>query len=285
MPACLAVIPARWASSRLPGKPLADIGGKAMIQRVWEQAVKAKPERLLVATDDARIRKAVEAFGGEALMTDPDCPSGTDRCAEVAQRLDWPEDGVVINVQGDEPFLDPGVLQALHGAFSDPAVRIATIAIPLADPAAFANPNTPKVVLDRNGDALYFSRCPIPHGAAPIPEQDADASPVATPAETPAASGSPAGSPSSRGLPSGLHPGGHIGPWRHIGVYAYRRSTLDQLAALPPSPLEQAERLEQLRWLEHGWRIRVLAWNRAGITVDTPEDLEAARRLAQQGQA
>ncbi len=248
----LAVIPARWASSRLPGKPLADIGGKPMIQRVWEQAQKAAPERLIVATDDPRILKAVQDFGGEAMLTDPACPSGTDRCAEVARALDWPDHGVVINVQGDEPFLDPDTLRQLHAAFADQAVQVATLAVPLRDPAAFRNPNTPKVVLDRHNNALYFSRQPIPHGWSP------DACGARPGAEA-----------------SGLH------PWRHIGVYAFRRSALAALAQLPPSPLEQAERLEQLRWLEDGWRIRVLPQTEAGVTVDTPEDLEAARRLAE----
>lgn len=245
--ACLAVIPARWASSRLPGKPLADIGGKAMIQRVWEQAAKARPERLVVATDDERILHAVEAFGGEALLTHPDCPSGTDRCAEVAERLQWPEAGVVLNVQGDEPFLDPNVLERLHASFTDPSVEIATVAVPLRDRAAFENPNTPKVVLDNQGNALYFSRHPIPHGQN-WPEADA-----------------------ARAF---AH------PWRHIGAYAFRRSTLRILASLPPSSLERAERLEQLRWLENAWPIRVLALESAGVTVDTPADLEAARKLA-----
>lgn len=245
-PPVLAVVPARWASSRLPGKPLADIGGRPMIRRVWERASAAGFARVLVATDHEAIAGAVRAFGGEALLTDADCPSGTDRCAAAAAAVGWPDGGLVINVQGDEPFLDPDHLRRLAAAFADPAVAIATLAVPLTDPEALRSPHVPKVVVARSGNALYFSRQPIPH------VRDAD------PADWPA-----------------RHP-----MRRHVGVYAFRRNALATVAALPPSPLERAESLEQLRWLEHGHAIRVVDVGASGITVDTPEDLARANAAA-----
>jgi 3-deoxy-manno-octulosonate cytidylyltransferase (CMP-KDO synthetase) len=242
----LAVVPARWASSRLPGKPLADIGGRPMVRRVWERASAAGFARVLVATDHEGIAGAVRGFGGEAVLTDAACPTGTDRCAAAADAVGWPEEGLVINVQGDEPFLDPSHLRLLAGAFADPAVAIATLAVPLTDPLELRSPHVPKVVVARSGNALYFSRQPIPH------VRDAD------PRDWPA-----------------RHP-----MRRHVGVYAFRRNALSAVTALPPSPLERAESLEQLRWLEHGHAIRVVDVEASGITVDTPEDLARANAAA-----
>ncbi len=243
------VIPARYASSRLPGKPLADIGGRPMVLRVLERALLAGAESVVVATDDVRVQQAVEAAGHQALMTSPDHQSGTERLVEVAETLGWPDDTLVVNVQGDEPLIDPALIReaARQLVLHDDAV-MATLAHPIHDHADFINPNVVKVVTDEAGYALYFSRAPIPW------PRDAFAAQQAMPHE--------------------------LGALRHIGLYAYRAGFLRTYASLASSPLERHEMLEQLRVLWHGHRISI------GITptapapgVDTPEDLERVRAL------
>ena len=243
------VIPARYASSRLPGKPLADIGGKPMVLRVLERALEAGAESVVVATDDARVQDAVEAAGHRALMTSPAHQSGTERLVEVAERLEWPDDVLVVNVQGDEPLIDPALIReaARQLVLHDDAV-MATLAHPIHDHADFVNPNVVKVVADEAGYAVYFSRAPIPW------PRDAFA------AQQP--------------MPHAL------GALRHIGLYAYRAGFLRTYAGLAASPLERHEMLEQLRVLWHGHRISL------GITpaapapgVDTPDDLARVRAL------
>jgi 3-deoxy-manno-octulosonate cytidylyltransferase (CMP-KDO synthetase) len=232
------VIPSRYAATRLPGKPLLPIAGKPMIQHVYERARAARRlSRVLVATDDVRILDAVHAFGGEAVLTSPEHRSGTDRVAEAARELDAE---VVINIQGDEPMLRPEPLDALVTAFvQHPALEIATLAHPIARSRDAEDPAAVKVVLDREGYALYFSRLAIPF----------------------------------------YRDGSDGGWWRHMGVYAYRKSALLRFATLAPTPLEQAEALEQLRALENGMRILVLATTDEAIGVDTPEDLERVRGM------
>ncbi len=246
MPA-IAIIPARYDSSRLPGKPLADIGGAPMIFRVWERCMLAGFHRVIIATDDQRIADVVRAFSGEAIMTSPTCRSGTERCAEVAGMLNLASGAasheVIVNVQGDEPFLHPEHLSLLRGAFEDPEVNIATLAVPIKDNERLFNPNTPKVVIANNGNALYFSRHPLPYLRDMAPEDWLS----------------------------------HQRYLKHIGIYAYRTGTLLQLSALSPVDLEIAESLEQLRWLCHGYNIRVLEVEQDTLTVDTPQDLDAAR--------
>lgn len=249
------IIPARYASTRLPGKALADINGKPMIVHVLRRAELARGvDRVLVATDDERIAVAVEREGGEALMTSPQHASGTDRIAEVAAGL---TSDIIVNVQGDLPMLEPGYVEAAIAALepappsgegSPPVPSMSTLATPLA-PGEGERTQVVKVVRDRFGDALYFSRSPIPWGVKP---EDAVAG------EAPVA-------------------------LRHIGLYAYRRPFLLGLAKLAPTPLERAERLEQLRVLEHGQAIRVALVDAspAMVEVDTPEDLERVRALFQ----
>ena len=243
------VIPARYASSRLPGKPLADIGSRPMVLHVLERALQAGAESVVVATDDARVQQAVEAAGHQAMMTSPAHQSGTERLVEVAETLGWPDDALVVNVQGDEPLIDPALIReaARQLVLHDDAV-MATLAHPIHDHADFVNPNVVKVVADQAGYALYFSRAPIPW------PRDAFAAQQAMPHE--------------------------LGALRHIGLYAYRAGFLRTYAGLAPSPLERFEMLEQLRVLWHGYRISL------GVTpaapapgVDTPEDLERVRAL------
>lgn len=237
------VIPARLASTRFPGKMLADLDGRPMIVATLERARRAvHAPRVVVATDAEAIAEAVRAAGGEAILTPADCPSGTDRCAVAARQL-GPVD-VVINVQGDEPLLDPGAIDQLLAAFADPAVEMATLARPLGAGELHA-PNVVKVVRDLRGDALYFSRAPIPWQ-----RDDGPSTPGALRA--------------------------------HIGIYGYRAGLLQALAKLPPSPLEQIEKLEQLRALENGTRIRVVDTDYRSIGVDTPEDLERVRAMLAQ---
>ena len=240
MGSVVVVIPARYESSRLPGKPLADIEGVPMIRRVYERAAAARGvDRVLVATDDARIRAAVTAFGGEVAMTDPSHPSGTDRIAEAVGSLDAE---IVVNVQGDLPLLDPdSVAAALAPLRADAALPMSTLSTAIRDAAEFANPNVVKVVTDATGHALYFSRAAIPHWRDGF--------------------------------------GGGAIAQRHIGLYAYRRKFLLQFARLAPTPLELAEKLEQLRALESGYRIRVVEVANAGVEVDTPADLDMVRSL------
>ena len=243
----IAVIPARYASTRFPGKPLAVLGGKTVIQRVYEQAVSVLPEAY-VATDDERIFEAVEAFGGRAVMTRADHKSGTDRIEEAVEKIEesgkWKEEGenlVVINIQGDEPFIQPSQIETLMHLFDDPETQIGTLGKRFETIEAVRNPNSPKIVTDRRGFALYFSRSVIPY----IRGKEAD--------------------------------------WltyypflKHLGIYAYRREVLSEVTRLPQSALEKAESLEQLRWLENGYRIRVGLTDVETVGIDTPEDLERA---------
>jgi 3-deoxy-manno-octulosonate cytidylyltransferase (CMP-KDO synthetase) len=238
----IAVIPARFDSTRFPGKPLADLHGRPMVEHVYRRAA-ATPgvSRTIVATDDERVRRAVEGFGGEAVMTSARHRSGTDRLAEVAASLAC---DVVVNVQGDEPLIEPSAIASAVDVLRDePDVQISTLRRRLVDRHEYASPHVVKVVVDRRGDALYFSRAPIPH------ERDGHGAPP------------PAGA------------------YKHVGLYVYRRASLLTLAALAPTPLELAERLEQLRALEHGLRIRTVETVHDAIGVDTPEDLEHVRRL------
>ena len=244
------VIPARYASSRLPGKPLADIGGRPMVLRVLERALQAGAESVVVATDDARVQQAVEAAGYQALMTSPAHQSGTERLVEVAETLRWPDDTLVVNVQGDEPLIDPALIReaARQLVLHDDAV-MATLAHPIHDHADFVNPNVVKVVPDEAGYALYFSRAPIPWPRDAFAEKG-----VSWPV----------------GLPA----------WHHVGLYAYRVSFLEDFTGLSRSPLETFEALEQLRALWHGYRIAVVTTDCAPVPgVDTPEDLERVRAL------
>ena len=233
------IIPARWGSTRFPGKPLHLLAGKPLIQHVWERC-RAVPGvgHVIVATDDTRILEAAFSFGAEVALTSVSHPSGTDRIAEVAKKLS--STGILLNVQGDEPFLDPKLAARLIKALeADPRAQMATAACPL-DASDVENPNAVKVVCDLDGNALYFSRSPIPC------DRDGDARPARL---------------------------------RHIGIYAYRRSFLLDFVKWKQAPLEKSEKLEQLRALEHGARIRVLITKAAGPGIDTPEDAVAAEKL------
>lgn len=238
------MIPARYASTRFPGKPLADIGGKPMIQRVYEQ-VSQVLDCVCVATDDRRIYDAVASFGGRAIITSDCHRSGTDRCFEAYTKL-GEEFDVVMNIQGDEPFIQPSQIKALQACFDDPDTQIATLVKPLGDGDAdvLTDPNTPKVVLDGRQYALYFSRSPIPY---------------------------------CRGVEPACWVKRHT-YYKHIGIYAYRTGVLRQITSMPQSPLELAESLEQLRWLENGLRIKVGLTDVETIGIDTPEDLERVRQ-------
>ena len=238
------VIPARYASSRLPGKPLLDIAGKPMIIRVGEQAQKSGASEIVVATDFEKILKTCEAHNFKAVMTRIDHASGTDRIAEVAEKLGWNDDEIVVNVQGDEPLIEPQLIRevAEHLANSKDAV-MATACHPIHDEASLLNPNVVKVVMDANGNALYFSRAPIPYPRDEAHKQD-------------------------------------IKAHRHIGIYAYRVGFLKKYATLAPSELEKIESLEQLRVLYHGFKIGVaITQNAPASGVDTQEDLDAVRKI------
>lgn len=233
------IIPARYGSTRFPGKPLFDLAGKTLIQRVHEQASASAAETVRVATDDERIAKAVRAFGGEALMTSPSHASGTDRVQEAASKAGLADDAVIVNVQGDEPLLPPAAIDRVAQALKDSGAEMASLCEPIEERADHLNPNVVKAVRDRQGRALYFSRSPIPFHYPP--------------------------------------PGGQA-PLRHLGIYAYRKRLLDQFVAWPPSPLEEGERLEQLRALEAGVAIQLAVTDFAAPPgIDTPED--AARAL------
>lgn len=251
MPAFLAVVPARYASTRFPGKPLVDIAGKPMVVRVAERAALSGAQRVVVATDDARIAQACSAHGIECITTRADHPTGTDRIAEAARLLGLPEEAIVVNVQGDEPLVEPGLVSSVAAALQhSPQASVATACHPISSREEVFNPNVVKVVLDGAGHALYFSRAPIPWARDAWTTGPADA---------------PAGMPC----------------YRHIGLYAYRAGFLARYAQLAPSPLETAESLEQLRVLWHGFRIAVaISETAAPPGVDTPEDLERLRRLA-----
>ncbi|PRP69965.1 3-deoxy-manno-octulosonate cytidylyltransferase [Chromobacterium amazonense] len=245
----IVVIPARLASSRLPGKPLADIAGKPMVVRVAEQAAKSRAARVVVATDHADILAACAAHGVEAVLTREDHASGTDRLAEVAAKLALPADARVVNVQGDEPLIDPALIDRLAALLEETDAPVATLAHAIHDAADHFNPNVVKVALDKNGRALYFSRAAIPYA------RDAYAA-------------------DRSALPAGLP------VYRHIGLYGYRAGFLADYANLTPGPLEQYEALEQLRVLWHGYSIMVAVASEAPAAgVDTPEDLERVRRL------
>ncbi|EGO62931.1 3-deoxy-manno-octulosonate cytidylyltransferase [Acetonema longum] len=235
----LCVIPARYASTRLPGKPLADIAGKPMIRHVYERVSLAKrPDRVLVATDHSLVLQAVEQFGGQVMLTSPAHPTGTDRLAEVA--VSFPDFDVVINVQGDEPLIEPSVIDNLAAAFDrDPDLLMATLKTRLAE-SEYQVPSVVKVVTDLNGYALYFSRSLVPYPRAAS---------------------------------------GNTTWYKHIGIYAYRRDFLLRYASFSATPLEQAESLEQLRALEHGYRIKVLETDFQSVGVDTPEDLAKVNAL------
>jgi len=235
-----AIIPARYASTRFPGKPLAMLGGKTVIQRVYEQAVSVLDEAY-VATDDQRIYDAVEAFGGRAVMTRTDHKSGTDRIQEAVGKINTEAD-VIINVQGDEPFIQRSQIETLCHLFDDPETQIGTLGKRFETMEAVENPNSPKIVTDVRGFALYFSRSVIPYRR-----------------------------------------GKELSEWfsqfpflKHLGVYAYRRKVLAEITKLPQSPLEIAESLEQLRWLQNGYRIRVGETEVETVGIDTPEDLKRA---------
>jgi 3-deoxy-manno-octulosonate cytidylyltransferase (CMP-KDO synthetase) len=247
------VIPARYASTRLPGKPLLDIGGQSMIQRVVERACASSADEVLVATDDERIAAAVRdprrPVQSVAVLTDPDLPSGTDRVAAVAAARGWSDDTLVVNVQGDEPFLPPALIEQAAGLLErDGTAGVATLATPVTSREEFLDPNVVKVVTALDGAALYFSRAPIPWTR----------------------DGAPDGLASQRE---------YSGALRHVGLYAYRVGVLKRITRLPPSELERREKLEQLRALEHGVRIVVAACVEPPAPgVDTPADLERARQ-------
>lgn len=244
------VIPARYASVRLPGKPLVDICGQPMLYWVHQIAVSSGATEVIVATDDERIIQAVEAFGGRALMTSLMHASGTDRIAEVAQLAGWAEDDIVVNLQGDEPLMPPELLQQVVASLEQhPEAAIATLAVRIGGLDPFRDVNCVKVVADLEGRALYFSRAPIPWGRDTAP----------------------AGLASQRSF---------NGARRHVGLYAYRVGSLRRLSLLPPSPLEQLEKLEQLRALENGMQIRVIdAAALPGPAVDTEQELALVRSL------
>ncbi|HEX4508761.1 MAG TPA: 3-deoxy-manno-octulosonate cytidylyltransferase [Burkholderiaceae bacterium] len=265
------VIPARMASTRLPDKPLADIGGVPMVVRVARQSALAGAQRVVVATDDQRVRAACAAHGVEAVMTRPDHASGSDRLAEACALLGLDGDATVVNVQGDEPLIEPALIRACAALLdTDADAMVATAAHAIRDPADLVNPNVVKVVLDARSRALYFSRAPIPwwrDGArAGVP-----ALPPARQAETDESDPARAAVLEGRAL-------------RHIGLYAYRAAYLRGFPALPMAPLERIESLEQLRVLWHGDRIVVHVCAHAPAAgVDTPEDLERVRALVGAG--
>lgn len=242
----LAVIPARYASTRFPGKPLALIGNEPMIQHVYEQAKKAV-EDVVVATDDKRIYDAVEAFGGKVLLTSDKHRSGTDRCFEALQKMSGEYD-VVINIQGDEPFIQPEQIETLKACFTDPKTEIATLIKPFDKDALWddlSSPNTPKVVVNKRMEAMFFSRSVIPYLR---------------------------GTDRTKWLKTHTY-------YKHIGLYAYKTNILAEITDLEPSALEKAENLEQLRWLENGYSIKVGITHQQTIGVDTPEDLEKANYI------
>lgn len=239
----LGIIPARYNSSRFPGKPLIDLKGKSMIQRVYEGASRSELlSEVIVATDDERIVREVESFGGKVMLTSEAHPSGTDRCGEVASH--FPDADVVINIQGDEPLVDFRQLNTLAAAFDDPQVQIATLGIRDITMEDILNPNRIKVVVDHRNEALYFSRSPVPSFA------------------------------NAKGDPLENYPF-----LRHIGLYAYRAQTLQQLISLEPTALEHTESLEQLRWLYYGHKIRVVQTGIETPNIDVPEDVEKVLRF------
>jgi 3-deoxy-manno-octulosonate cytidylyltransferase (CMP-KDO synthetase) len=243
-PHVVIVIPARYGATRLPGKPLVSLAGQPMIQRVYERAkLAARAQRVIVATDDERILKAVESFGGDARMTRPDHRTGTERVAEVAAH----EKGdVFVNVQGDEPLLDPAAVDAaIDALLEEPAASIATVATPIKTPADIMDPNVVKTVLDFDNNGLYFSRAPIPW---------------------------------VRDTASKIQ----VRHLKHLGLYVFQRDALLEYPTLPQGELERIEQLEQLRWLENGWKIRVVEVEHDAVSVDVPEDVARVEKLLQQ---
>ena len=243
----IAVIPARYASTRFPGKPLAILGGKTVIERVYEQVSKVIDE-VYVATDDERIRQTVEGFGGKAVMTSSDHKSGTDRIEDAVEIIGTDAD-VVVNVQGDEPFIHESQIRTVCECFNDEATQIATLGKPFgrtpSDIDAIENPNSPKIAVSKNGYALYFSRSVIPFCRGKQRESWPESFPYL----------------------------------KHIGLYAYRREVLHEVTLLPQGELEKAESLEQLRWLENGYKIKVGTTDIETVGIDTPEDLAKAETI------
>lgn len=235
-----AIIPARFGSMRFPGKVLAQLQGKPIIQWVWERACQSKADTVLIAVDEPKVKEAVEAFGGKAIMTRPDHPSGSDRIWEAAEHLDA---DLIINVQGDEPMIPPSVINDLIDAMTGCDAEMGTVVVPVKRADVENNPNLPKVTLTADGYAIYFSRSMIPY----------------------------------------LREGGEeTEVYRHWGIYAYRRAALQKFVSLPPGKLEQCEKLEQLRALENGMRIKVIQTNFETIGIDTPEDLRKAEEFLAQ---
>lgn len=240
------IIPARYASTRFPGKPLAVIKGKTMIRRVCEQAWKSKLDAVVVATDDVRIADEVMSFGGQYVLTDPNHRSGTDRCREALDLIENQYDAVV-NIQGDEPFIDPKQINLLVDLVSREDTQLASLAKRIEDEEDLFSPNAVKVVMDKDGKALYFSRNPIPFMR-------------------------------NLELAEWLKKGVF---YQHIGIYAYKAETLRQVAQMQPSPLELSESLEQLRWLENGLSIHMAITASENVSIDTPEDLVKAEHFAE----
>jgi len=238
----LAVIPARYGSTRFPGKPLASVAGVPMIQRVYQRVVASGAcDKVVVATDDERIARAVQDFGGEVVMTSDDCPNGTMRCHEAVEVLEGRGEtfGAVLNIQGDEPFVHPDQIEQLADLLRKPDAAVVTLAKSMPDDPEVHSPHRVKVVRNLKGRALMFSRSPLPHGE---------------------------------------------GPWlQHVGLYGFTRTALEALVQLSPTPLEQREKLEQLRWLDHGWRIDVGTTTHLTPAVDTPEDVQAIEALLNEG--
>lgn len=239
----IAIIPARYASTRFPGKPLAILGGKPVIQRVYEQ-VTCVLDNAYIATDDQRIYDTVMGFKGKAIMTRPDHQSGTDRIEEAIEKIGGDFD-VVVNIQGDEPFIQQSQIEALCTCFKDPDTQIATLGKPFSTMEAAENPNSPKIVVDNHGYAMYFSRSVIPFVRGADKSEWLNKYPFL----------------------------------KHLGIYAYRNEVLHEITQLPQSSLEKAESLEQLRWLQNGYRIKVSVTDVETIGIDTPEDLQKAEEF------
>jgi len=237
----IGIIPARYGSSRFPGKPLADIKGKSMIQRVYEQSIKSKSlSQVLVATDHQEIYDHVKNFGGDVMMTDTHHQNGTERCNEAAQKIGLDEEDIVINIQGDEPFIQPEQIDLVAACFDEHTTQIATLIKKIVSVEELLKENVPKVIINKNKEAIYFSRAPIPFL-------------------------------SNKETSQWLN---HHTYYKHIGIYGYRVKTLHLIAKLPASPLEQAESLEQLRWIENGYRINVAVTSMKSHAIDMPEDIE-----------
>jgi 3-deoxy-manno-octulosonate cytidylyltransferase (CMP-KDO synthetase) len=241
----LGVIPSRYNSTRFPGKPLIELEGKTMIQRVYEQASSSQLDRVVVATDDERIQDHVKSFGGDVLMTSSEHQTGTDRCVEAYQQLGEDYDAV-INIQGDEPVIRPGQLDLLAFCFNDDRCEIATLAVKIQDNDILFDSSKIKTVLDHNSNAIYFSRHPIPYQQRPA-DQWLD----------------------------------HHTYFKHVGIYGFRSDILKEVGKLPPSTLEQAESLEQLRWMENGYSIQVKVTEFDSISIDIPKDVDRVLHILQ----